>query len=329
MIRFLKEKKFPVVSLVLLLLLGMYAFVLYNQLICRSYRQEMPAAAQKVDTAKQGDFPAAADGKSIIGLSNNGDFFRLSAQGGIYYTSDGKKTVPADANGFLYVTRIFITGKPFNPDGVRSSALFFVSLSRRLNDWFHHDKRYDIRFLGFIYAAFALAAVFLMILYLKHLPFVYSITGTFLVVFMLSDTGYFSYFNSFYMEPASLVFLLFTVAAGLHLTAPRQCPQKPATSKETHIPMPINIKREDGVKPGFSRGFRSMDKKYMVKNLFFLISALLFLTAKPQNSILFPVICGMWWLLTGVRKQKRSRSSLIAGLLVMVIVSTVSVSYFA
>ncbi|MCP4219932.1 MAG: hypothetical protein GY765_35200 [bacterium] len=327
MIRFLKEKKLPVVSLLLFLLPGTYAFVLYNQLILRSCRTEIPAAAQKGDTATQGDLPAAADGKSIIGLGNNGDFFRMSAQGGIYYTSDGKKTAPVDVNGFEYVTRVFLTGKPFNPDGVRSSAFFFVSLSRQLNDWFHDAKRYDIRFIGFLYSVFALAAVFLMILYLKHFPFVYSFTGTFLIVFMLSDTGYFSYFNSFYLESASLVFLLFTVVAGLHLATPHRGPKTTPTLEETQ--MSINKQREAGAKPGFSRGFTTMDKKYLAVNLFFLSSALLFLTAKPQNSILFPVICGMWWLLTGVKKQKRSGSSLITGFLVTVIVSTVSVSYLA
>ena len=148
--------------------------------------------------------------------------------------------------------------------------------------------RFDLRATGIVNGLALLAAVGLLLCGLRPLPFRLRILGGLLLFVVFSDVTYVSLLNSFYTEPAALVFLLAAVALALLLA---RTPNPPAW---------------------LAAGF-------------FLVSAL-FATSRPQNAILGFFLALLGWRL--VRYEEKGRPSrrrlvLVAALLLCV----VSVAY--
>ena len=216
----------------------------------------------------------------LIGLANNGDFYRIAPQSGVYYLAPGAPETH-DPNSPGYVGRLYRTGELKNPQGYYSSGLILMWLARAANDSTRGDSLFDIRWLGGVHVLSALLAVAFFVSAVPRSLGRWRWLVAAMVCFMWSDVGYFAYFNSFYSESASLIFLLVTVAAALRLSD----------------------------REGLSR-------QALVGDVIFLASSGLFLTAKPQNAVLAPFLVLFWWSLRwrSLRTERRTAfAALIAG----------------
>ncbi len=151
----------------------------------------------------------------MVGIADNGDFFRLMYWGKFEYPPLDPHEQYEDWINREYV----VTRNPFLAwYGFPSSGAVFVKASAILN-LFRSRDRFDIRFLGFIHVlAFAVACWLLLRGWRKTIggPITVPVLGL-LIVFC--DLGYLAYFHSFYGEPASLIFLLAMTGAAMCLNA--------------------------------------------------------------------------------------------------------------
>lgn len=150
----------------------------------------------------------------IVGLANNGDFERMMLWGGLKYRTDD-----FDEKYFNYVVRYFdvATGQP---GSYVSSEVLFLKLALLVNPLFAPDSTFDIRSVGFVHSIAFLAAMLAIVTGIRKL----NLPGRRLIALLLfaafADVGYYAYFNSFYSESASLIFLLAMFGFALHLAAP-------------------------------------------------------------------------------------------------------------
>ncbi|MEO6726696.1 MAG: hypothetical protein ABIU20_01050 [Blastocatellia bacterium] len=182
----------------------------------------------------------------MIGLASNGDFERLMHWGKFeYVTNDDSEKY------FNWVNRDFrIAQNPWTAwRGFGSSEVVFVKLSAIVGDWLIRGGGFDLRIIGVIHLLAFVAALWLLMQGWRvamRLSPLYLLPG---ILLIFCDVGYTAYFNSFYSEPASLIFLLAMVGTGLAIT-------------------PLEHRR--------------------MGLLLFFLSAGLFIAAKPQNFALIP-----------------------------------------
>ncbi|MDQ3011649.1 MAG: hypothetical protein M3X11_13195, partial [Acidobacteriota bacterium] len=182
----------------------------------------------------------------MIGLASNGDFERLMHWGKFeYITNDDSEKY------FNWINRNFhITQSPWTAwRGFGSSEVIFVKLSAIIGDWLIRGDGFDLRVIGVVHLLAFVAALWLLMqgwrVAIKLSP-LYLLPG---ILLIFCDVGYTACFNSFYSEPASLIFLLAMVGTGLAIT-------------------PLEHRR--------------------MGLLLFFLSAGLFIAAKPQNFALIP-----------------------------------------
>ena len=147
----------------------------------------------------------------IIGLSDQGDFGRMIGRFG-YGPAD--KSMPLSA-GFVqpkYVrdpsTRIPILEQA-------GPEYLFVGTAVALNKLISKDGSLDIRVVGFVHAIAFLAAF----------TWLLRVTGPITCIvaaIALTDVGYVAYWNSFYTEPATCIFLLLLAAESIGMCNGRQ-----------------------------------------------------------------------------------------------------------
>ena len=131
---------------------------------------------------------------STIGLANNGDFPRIA--GRLSLCPEGGW----DQNRFTYFVSVYRELPACHWDSeIPTSAMLLVRAARLL----HTGTTFPIRYLGFLQAAILLGLLW-------HWPW---------AALLFLDVSYVAYFNSFYLEAASLLFLLATVAAALRRKA--------------------------------------------------------------------------------------------------------------
>jgi hypothetical protein len=143
----------------------------------------------------------------IVGLADSGDFprvmsrFRIGYPPGIFAESQ-----------FKYLVRQYeIRPRHFIDYGFRTSENLFVRVSLVVNRIFFGKRSYDIRTLGAVHlVAFLLC---MMLLVWLSRPWPGAIRWTLLIATLLTfaDTAYVAFFNSFYSETASLLFLFATI----------------------------------------------------------------------------------------------------------------------
>lgn len=152
----------------------------------------------------------------IVGLASNGDFERMMKWGGLEYV-----TQDYNEKYFAWINREFrFAHSAWRAwRGFPSSEAIFVKLGAIVGDWLLPSDRFDLRIIGIVHLLGFLAAFWLLLRGWRaatQLSPLWLLPG-FLLLFC--DLGYTAYFHSFYSEPASLIFLLAMVGAGLYLTA--------------------------------------------------------------------------------------------------------------
>lgn len=96
-----------------------------------------------------------------------------------------------------------------------SSEYFLIKIARGLQRFFHPGPRFDIRWLGGVGGAFFLLAIAIWIYALP--PGRWRLFGGLFLILVWTDVAYVQYLNSFYMDTPAMIFLVLSVAAGLHV----------------------------------------------------------------------------------------------------------------
>lgn len=151
----------------------------------------------------------------VLGLADNGDFRKIALRSGL-------TTFPEEYSDryWNYVNIKWQRTTRWVPsDAVLSSESLFVEMSLRVNKILSKDGTFDIRSLGLTHLAFLVIVFWLILLASRMMrPLMrWLMVGAFLIIFL--DAAYILYFNSFYTETASLLFLGLTVGLALLLIA--------------------------------------------------------------------------------------------------------------
>ncbi len=140
----------------------------------------------------------------IHGYADNGDFYQAMTTNGIYRLGHGSIS--------NYVITKFGIYQYFNGNGINgfSSQSIFIQIALLLNKIFYSSKFFDIRFLGIVYYAFYLGAIYMLT---KALVYPYKALKSYaialVVVVMFTDSSFMLYFNSFFVQPVMIISLIY------------------------------------------------------------------------------------------------------------------------
>lgn len=153
--------------------------------------------------------------KPYAGMADNGDYFREIHNPGLYYLTDS-----FEDRHFGYFNREFgIREYPYDPNSRFVSSLsLMIRAALGIDLAITGDNRFDLRFLAALYSVLFLAAVYLIVKEAaSRLKPGMAAFAAAAAAFILADTGYTVYFNSFYGEPASYIFLLLSLVLMMRL----------------------------------------------------------------------------------------------------------------
>jgi hypothetical protein len=208
----------------------------------------------------------------IVGLADNGDFSRVAGPLGIFPPEE-----LGDSAFFSWIVpqyrfdrhRIWLHGLCcYSSQTGLAIAALPIGLAAS------PPGRFDLRATGFVNGLALLVAVALLLLELRPLPASLRILGGLLLVVAFSDVTYVSLLNSFYTEPAALIFLFTALALALRLA-------------------------------------RTPDPPTWLVAGFFLVSAL-FATSRPQNALLGFFLAVLGWRVVHYDDSARRQRRLVA-----------------
>lgn len=150
----------------------------------------------------------------VIGMADNGDFYRIINGNGVY-----KLDRYQDDQYFSYFSREYGVYQYFNEyeSSIFSSQTLFIRAALALDRLFTGDDHlFDIRFLAALVSVWSLIAIYLLVDYASWgLKKRYGYCVAALAVLIFADTGYTAYFNSFFAESIVLVSFLTAMASAL------------------------------------------------------------------------------------------------------------------
>lgn len=149
-----------------------------------------------------------------VGVANNGELDRIMLENNLYSLQDGHAE-----NYFGYFVKDYGVSQYYN-DYIDATESFstqkiFVSAAVAVDRlWTGDDGVFDVRFYGFLQVLLCTFAMYLFVDYLSYgkRPLTGYLIGA-LVVFVLADTGYTAYFNSFYPNGIEYVFFLVAITS--------------------------------------------------------------------------------------------------------------------
>lgn len=151
-------------------------------------------------------------GTPFIGVADNGDFQRVMATSGLNYDPDGTDY----RDRFFGYAHMHYAYDTLFRGAYITTQIIPVIIARFLGlVWDRH--LFDIRVLGFIYTLLMTAAAYLIVRTGKTSSRAAGIALAAAVLFVFFDIGYTVYFNSFFAEPVSFLFLLLSVGTGMML----------------------------------------------------------------------------------------------------------------
>lgn len=154
----------------------------------------------------------------IVGLADQGDFARVIGKFGY------GPVAPSAMNEryYYFVNRLYAPDNHFRLPNweAPTSEYLLTGAAVGLNALFGRKELLDLRVMGAVHMAVLLAAVWLLLWGAARMARTgVQIALAVAVVFILGDTAYAVYLNSFYTEAATLLFLALTIAAWLHVIA--------------------------------------------------------------------------------------------------------------
>jgi len=142
----------------------------------------------------------------IVGVLDNGDFFKIMAPAGFRHVSEKLE----DMHIFVNSKFLFERAGWLNVDYI-SSETFVARVARFIGRTISKDGLFDIRVLGVMHAALLLLGMALIISAHSKLETLSRRVLALLLVWIFTDVGYVAFFNSFYSQTASPLFLILTV----------------------------------------------------------------------------------------------------------------------
>jgi hypothetical protein len=140
----------------------------------------------------------------ILGVADNGDFFRVTGLVGLEHAS-----VNYEDKFFNYVDTY--TWSPSYYAGWLTTELLMAFPASWLGRLLSGDGLFHVQTIGLIHSIVFLMVLWLLLIQTRELrPWIRTLTAA-LLVFLLTDVGYVAYFNSFYCEPACFLFVLMTI----------------------------------------------------------------------------------------------------------------------
>ena len=156
----------------------------------------------------------------VIGVADNGDFYRAANGMGIY-----KLDRFQDDQFLNYASTKFGIYEYYNEyeNSLISSQRIFIRAALILDRIFTgEDQLFDIRFLGALYIVYACISIYLL---LNYITYERSVKEGWLLsaicIFIFADTGYTAYFNSFFTEGVVYVSFLAAMSCALLITQKR------------------------------------------------------------------------------------------------------------
>lgn len=150
----------------------------------------------------------------VVGMADNGDFYRISNGQGIY-----KLDRYEDDQYFSYASTNFGVYQYYNEyeEGLVSSQTPFILAAKGLDSIFTQSPDvFDIRFMGVLLILYCAAAIYFLVDYATYkVNRIASYLIAALSVFIFADTGYTAYFNSFYAEGIAMVSFVFMMVCAL------------------------------------------------------------------------------------------------------------------
>jgi len=198
-----------------------------------------------------------------IGLADNGDYGRMMAKVGLEHNSSTEGD-----RYFNYFDRIYRVVPPTTAlfgDFISTEAIFH-QVAFWLGSIFMQNGLWDIRFLGCVHILGVLLGVASILAVTRKFQTIQRLLLAGFLVLVLTDLRLAAYLNSFYSEPAFLIFFLFWLAAAIYW-------------------------------------IQSPDRKWAAIIFFYLLSGLI-LTAKTQNTLM-GIIFAVGGILIGVLKKDR------------------------
>jgi len=152
----------------------------------------------------------------IVGVADQGDYARVMRPLGLAHVG-----TTYEDTVFHWVQPRYRIVPADRTDLLPSAELLLAGTARGLQGMFSPDGLFDLRLLGAVHLAFYLAAIWLVLRAARTLPIPAGMVIAIGALLATPDVAYVSYLNSFYSEPASLVFLLALLGVGLRwLRAP-------------------------------------------------------------------------------------------------------------
>ncbi|OXM13482.1 hypothetical protein [Paenibacillus herberti] len=148
----------------------------------------------------------------FVGMADNGDFLRVMMTAGLDYNP---ASVTYEDRFFGWANSVFAYD---NIRGVYITSQLIPVFVARTFGWLYDGSLFNIRFLGAVYGALLVAAIFMIVRSGRGISLGAAFTLGAGMLFFFLDIHYVAYFNSFFAEPLSLVFLLLTVGAGVRLS---------------------------------------------------------------------------------------------------------------
>ncbi|HEY6065430.1 MAG TPA: hypothetical protein VIY96_04705, partial [Thermoanaerobaculia bacterium] len=151
----------------------------------------------------------------IVGVADNGDFSRVASPLGIFPPPE----IGGDAYFGWIVPEYRFDAKKIWVHGLccYSSETLFGAAAMPVGRVISPPGRFRLEAMGIVNAMGLLAAILLLLVALRPLPAGARVAGGALVVLVFTDGASVSYLNSFYTEPAALIFFLASVALALSI----------------------------------------------------------------------------------------------------------------
>ena len=157
----------------------------------------------------------------INGLGDNGEYFRVLNSNGLYRVNG------ENYDNVSYFVKEFSIMRYFNESSTHfvSTQQFFITVAIWLNKLFYSQTVFDLRFLGFLYLSCFLVYIYFLVRGLTEgVSIKKSYLISLLVIFILGDSSYTIYFNSFYTEATSYLLAVGVLAFSVYfyrVTKPR------------------------------------------------------------------------------------------------------------
>ncbi len=146
----------------------------------------------------------------IVGIADNRDFARLMDPAGLDYPS----VASYRESVFQFVETKFVSAKVYTYRYLTSERPI-LGIARLLNRLVSKDGKFDVRSLGFCNLALYVGAVFILLRAFRSAGLARRLLVAGSVLLICTDVGLAAYFNSFYCESASIIFMFSTLGLAL------------------------------------------------------------------------------------------------------------------